>query len=104
MVIHDFNVVGSFLRPPEADSILVVDPDGVLPIPITLQFLEPQPGKGERFQGHGGSQLVEGLRGPGMKVRGKGLPGSPGILSVEDVLRALAFEGDDQTAFPFVPG
>jgi len=41
MVIHDFNVVGSFLRPPEADSILVVDPDGVLPIPITLQFLEP---------------------------------------------------------------
>jgi hypothetical protein len=40
MIIDDLDVIGVSLLPPEADTPLVVDPDTVLPGPVTLQFLK----------------------------------------------------------------
>lgn len=41
MVVGDLDVPGVTIGPDEADTILVVDPDGMLPHPIALQRVEP---------------------------------------------------------------
>ena len=43
MVVNDFDFGGPCLGPLEADPVLVVDPDAVLPLPVYLQRLEPIP-------------------------------------------------------------
>jgi hypothetical protein len=40
MVIRDFHVVGAVGRPLKTDRVLIVDPDTVLPFPVTLQGFE----------------------------------------------------------------
>jgi hypothetical protein len=40
MVVDDFDVVGIAITPNEADSELLVDPNGVLTLPITSKSLE----------------------------------------------------------------
>ena len=40
MVIHDLDVVGMTLSPPETDSKLTIDADTVLPLSLTLEFLK----------------------------------------------------------------
>jgi hypothetical protein len=40
MVVHDFNVRGAFIGPSEADAILIVDPDTVLPLAIAAKGLK----------------------------------------------------------------
>lgn len=42
MVVDDFDVLGPGLRPPEADPVMIVDPDRMLPDAVTLELLEPQ--------------------------------------------------------------
>jgi hypothetical protein len=75
----------------------------VLPSPFTLQLLQAQARKRKRIQGYGRTQLVESSTGSVMKVRGKGLPGSFGILSVEDVFSASVLERDDQASDVLLP-
>jgi hypothetical protein len=41
VVIHDFDVIGASFVPTKADSVLVVDPDAVLPDPIPFQGFQP---------------------------------------------------------------
>jgi hypothetical protein len=43
MVIRDLDVPGSSLAPSEADAILLVDSNAVLPLSISLQGLEAVP-------------------------------------------------------------
>ena len=51
MVIHDLNVVGSFFRPAEADSKLVIDPNGVLSSSVTpFSFSSRNPGRERDFR------------------------------------------------------
>lgn len=40
MVIRDFHVVSAVGRPLKTDAVLLVDPDTVLPLPVTLQGFE----------------------------------------------------------------
>ena len=40
VVIDYFNIVGIAFMPPEADSPLVIDPDAMLPLPISFQLLK----------------------------------------------------------------
>jgi hypothetical protein len=40
MIVDDLDVVGIAIPPNEADSELIVDPNGVLTIPITAKRLE----------------------------------------------------------------
>jgi hypothetical protein len=51
MVIDDLDIFGTSSGPAEADPILIVDSDRVLPSPITLQLLEAQAWKREGLQG-----------------------------------------------------
>ena len=46
MVIHDLNITGTVIRPTEAHAPLVVDPDAVLPLAITLQRLKAMAWRG----------------------------------------------------------
>ncbi len=45
MVVDNLNLQGIAFRPHEAHPVLVVDPDAVLARAITLQSLQPIPGK-----------------------------------------------------------
>jgi hypothetical protein len=40
MIVYDFNIVSVSLAPTEADTPLVVDPNAVLPLPVSGQFLK----------------------------------------------------------------
>ena len=55
MVVNDLHLLRTGVGPHEADPPLVVDPDAVLPGPVTLERLEPVP----RWH----SEVVEHLRG-----------------------------------------
>jgi hypothetical protein len=41
VVVRDLDVVGVTTPPSEADPPLVIDPDAVLPLPITAQSFQP---------------------------------------------------------------
>lgn len=41
MIVGNFNIKSVAVEPPEADAPLVVDGDGILPFPVTLQPMEP---------------------------------------------------------------
>jgi hypothetical protein len=59
VIVGDFDVFGSGIRPSEADSVLVIDAHAVLPGSIALQLLELVPRRapevleaGRRMQPH----------------------------------------------------
>src|SRR5207248_1858333 len=45
MIVDDFDVPRAVVSPSKADSPLIVDPDAVLPTPITAEFLQPVTGR-----------------------------------------------------------
>lgn len=49
MVISHLDVVGITVFPSKADSVLIVDPDAELPLPVTLQLLQPVAGRGPQI-------------------------------------------------------
>jgi hypothetical protein len=40
MIVHDLDVSGAFVGPTEANPVLVVDPDAVLPCTLPFQSLQ----------------------------------------------------------------
>ena len=60
MIINDSHILRTGLRPDEADPVLVVDPNAVLPLPLTLQRFEVIPRRhGKLFQPDYTTQLVQ---------------------------------------------
>ncbi len=60
MIIHNLDVPGAGLRPPEAQAISVVDPNAVLAEPIALERFEPIAwGNAEIFEVSGDLELTE---------------------------------------------
>ena len=58
MVVHDLDVLRFTVLPYEADPILVIDPDAMLPLPITAKGLEVIARKrAEVVESLGGMQL-----------------------------------------------
>ena len=49
VVIGDFDVMGAILVPSEADAVLVVDPDRILPGAVALERLEPVARRGAQI-------------------------------------------------------
>ncbi len=41
MIIHNLNLKGTAGMPHETDTVLIVDPNAVLPRPVSAQGLEP---------------------------------------------------------------
>jgi hypothetical protein len=57
MVICDFNFAGFSLPPYEADAVLIIDPDAVLSLALTVQRLQPVSGRHlQIIERHGGMQ------------------------------------------------
>jgi hypothetical protein len=49
VVVGDFNLVDIAVPPIKADSILVVDPNAMLPFPISTKTLQPVSGRDREF-------------------------------------------------------
>jgi hypothetical protein len=49
VVVRDFDFVGMIVTPTKADPILVVDPDAVLPFPVSTQPFETVPWRDGEF-------------------------------------------------------
>ena len=45
MIVHDLHIVSVPVVPDEADAILIVDPNAVLPTPVARERLEPVAGE-----------------------------------------------------------
>jgi hypothetical protein len=45
VIVRYFDIVSILLMPHEANPILVVDPDAVLPMPVSLEFFQPIAGR-----------------------------------------------------------
>ena len=98
MVVHDFHVLGARVRPAEADPVLVIDPNRVLPGAVPAQFLEAEAGERQRVEGDGCVQLIQGPSGTSVKLAGQGLSSSLCVEPVEDVLGTPVPERDDQVS------
>lgn len=69
MVVHDLHTVGVSVPPTEADSPLLIDPDTVLPRPITLELLESIPwGYAQVLQAKRRVQLNQFAQGHALQV------------------------------------
>jgi hypothetical protein len=95
MIVDDLNVLGPNLGPPEANAVLVVDPDRMLPGAISFQLLEAEPGKREGTEGHARVQAVQRLGTLLVEVPRKRPAGGPGVFAVEDILGAPIPERPD---------
>ena len=73
MIVHDLDVAWPFVRPPEADAPLRVDPDAVLTGTVAAQRFEPvarQPCKVQkRLRAVQQNQSARGLAGEALKCR-----------------------------------
>lgn len=95
MVVGDLDIVRSAIAPDEADSVLVVDPDGVLSSAITDQLLQTIPRwHSESHQLCGGVQEPELLLGRPLKVGSE----CRYAFAVPDPLRLAIPEGPDHLA------
>ena len=94
MVIRDFDVVRIPGLPMKADSILIVDPDAVLPLPITAEPLKAVSERNRKLANIANAVNLRELpprRGPQLGWA----CGSSGSRrgAIEDVLRATIREG-----------
>jgi len=96
VIVNDFDVLGTGLSPPEADSVLVIDPDRVLADPIAFQLLEPKSRQRQGAQRHRCMQLIHRLSGPAVQLARQRLAGHLGADSVVDVLGTAILEREYQ--------
>jgi hypothetical protein len=54
VVINDLHILSALSAPAEADSPLIIDPDAVLPLPVTPQDLQPIAGRNAQVIEAGG--------------------------------------------------
>lgn len=99
VVVNDLHLDRSQLSPDEADTVLIVHPDAVLPSTVTLQQLQPV-GRGDS-EVHQGSSGIEQFQLPAGD-RPQTLRADPsrplGVPSVENVLGAgIAKRADHHT-------
>src|SRR5690606_17714597 len=78
VIVDDLHIGRPRIAPAEADPVLVVDPDTVLPAPVALERLEPIARRHAKTgQRHGGVQLVQLPERDGTHFRGGSRPRRP---------------------------
>jgi hypothetical protein len=93
VVVNDFNGGWTSVGPSKANPKLIVDSDAVLPLPVSLQRLEPIAGwDPEVLKDMGLVQLVQPTPGPSPEVWGAGLGCGLGPRGVEYVLGTAVAE------------
>ena len=96
MVINDLHVFGTCIGPSEANSVLVIDPNRVLPGPVSPEFLKAEARKGQGLKRDGRVQAVQSRSSLVLKLRRERLPGGLRVFPVEYVLGTLVPKRDDQ--------
>ena len=93
VVIHNFNLIGSGIRPKETDAILVVDSDAMLPLSISNQRFQPITRRNSQFVQCGyGIKLVEFSSGDFPEQLRTALPGVFGAIAVENPFRTFVLK------------
>ena len=94
MIIDDLDAFGSAFAPEEADTPLIVDPDTMLPLPVTSQSLQTV--SWDCRQVLQGSRVVQYPKFP--PCRGSNAPESTILLTVKELLSLLGAEGSYQAS------
>ena len=89
MVVSHFYVGWTAVRPSEANTVLIVDTNAVLPLPVTAQWLQAI----TRWNAEVGDrrctvQEKKLPRSDAPQLRGERLPGGLGVVAIEEVLGA----------------
>ena len=93
MIVYDFHVAGTTLRPGEADPVLLVDPDTVLTVPITREQFQPIPRRDSEFLNLlNGIELIQFSARNTPKPSGTGFSGFPGGPAIENGFRSFVLE------------
>jgi hypothetical protein len=93
VVIGNFDVFHSIIRPHKTNAELIVNPYAVLTLPIMLKCFQQVPRWNfQRFQGNDPIQLIELSLCYSPDLLRTGLPGFSGVFSVKDILCALVTE------------
>jgi len=99
VVIDDLHSLCTGLGPTKTDSVLVIDPNRVLPRPISPEFLEVEARKRQGPERDGRIQTVQGTSSLPVEQGWEGIPGCFGVFAVEDVLGTPVPKRDDQGFF-----
>jgi len=93
VIIYDLNVAGAQLSPRKADSVLLVDTNAVLALPISREALQSVSGRNLQFLKRlDGIELIGFSRCDLLKLLRAGLSGSFRIDAIKNVLGSLIFE------------
>jgi hypothetical protein len=96
VVVYDLDLIGTLIGPDEADPILVVDPDAVLPSTVARERFQSIPGRNaEIVEPHNRVEILELALGDPPERRGARPPGGLRPLAIEDVLCPLPTETPD---------
>lgn len=87
MIVHDFDIVRVTRSPNEADAVLIVDPNAVLPLAIATQSLESVAGRHPKIANVSGGMQHEKLAVGSLQHITRN---EIGALALEDRSRVLA--------------
>src|SRR5258705_1330753 len=87
MIVHDLHSLRSGVRPSETNAILLVDPDTMLPLPITLQqFQAISRGNTQRLKPSCRVKLIQLTPGDVPEIGRTNSPRRLGIAAIKDIL------------------
>jgi hypothetical protein len=89
VVIRNLDLIGISRLPSKANTILLIDPDAVLPSSVPAQALKPISGRDSKFEQIPHLiYLIELPAGDPPEISRAGTTGRSGVVSVEDVVCA----------------
>jgi hypothetical protein len=94
MIVHNLDILGTAINPPEADAPLIVDPDRPLTAPVTPQGFQPIARRGVHFADRRNSVQLQKLAACDALER----PEFPDIFVFEQALRPAAGKRPDHAA------
>lgn len=93
VVVRNFDIVGMAVFPSKTDSVLIVNPDGVLPAPVTAETFQMIPGRrGQILEITYPIQLIQLPTGNRPHSAGAGLSRRWAVQAVEDSFSAPVSE------------
>jgi hypothetical protein len=95
VVVRDLDIARPLLRPPEADAVLVVDPDCVLPGARALQLVKPVPRRHKLSEVRRRFERDQLAKRDIPDLLGTDAPCLSRVYLVEDVFGAAVAEADD---------
>jgi hypothetical protein len=96
VIVNNFHLCGTPLRPDKADAVPLVDANAELTSPVPAKGFKLVSRRNPKVvETHDRIQLVEFANGNGSEVSGARLARMPGVSTVEDILCPWTPEGHD---------